>query len=269
MELRIEKYQLPEQVNFNYEELKNELLEKIEVYQTLVYTDEQIKLAKSDKANLNKLKKALNDERIRLQKEYMKPFDDFKSKIDELINIINTPVNMIDSQIKEFDEMQKNKKREEIERMFSEMNVSEWLNLDMIFNQKWLNTTVSMKSINQELSEILNKIETDLTTLSNLPEFAFESIEVYKTTLDINKAIQEGSRLLEIQQRKLEQERLQQEQQQEQQKKPYIKPQLIEESQQHINRVWLGFKAYLTVSDAQALADFFTNRGISYEKIDI
>ena len=65
MELRINEVSVPEQLTFNYEELKQELMEKVSMYETLVYTDEQIKQAKVDKANLNKLKKALNDERIK------------------------------------------------------------------------------------------------------------------------------------------------------------------------------------------------------------
>ena len=68
MELKMNEYQLPEQILFNYEELKAELTEKVQHYETLVYTDDQIKEAKADRAALNKLKKALSDERIRREK---------------------------------------------------------------------------------------------------------------------------------------------------------------------------------------------------------
>ena len=42
MELKMNDYLLPEKILFNYEELKQELVEKIAHYETLVYTDEQI-----------------------------------------------------------------------------------------------------------------------------------------------------------------------------------------------------------------------------------
>ena len=71
MELKVNEVAVPEQITFNYEELKQELTEKVSMYETLVYTDDQIKQAKADKANLNKLKKALNDERIRREREYI------------------------------------------------------------------------------------------------------------------------------------------------------------------------------------------------------
>lgn len=85
MELRVNEVAIPEKIDFNYEELKAELTSKVSFYETLVYTDDQIKDAKADKANLNKLKRALNDERIRREKEYMQPFNVFKAQINEII----------------------------------------------------------------------------------------------------------------------------------------------------------------------------------------
>lgn len=68
MELRVNEVTIPEKISFNYEELKAELTEKVAFYETLVYTDDQVKEAKADRATLNKLKKTLNDERIRREK---------------------------------------------------------------------------------------------------------------------------------------------------------------------------------------------------------
>ena len=102
MEIRINDLSLPEKIIFNYEELKEGISAKVAHYKNLVYTDDQIKEAKEDRANLNKLKKALNDERIRLEKEYMIPFNTFKAQLNEIIKIIDEPVTMIDSQVKEY-----------------------------------------------------------------------------------------------------------------------------------------------------------------------
>ena len=107
MELIINEVAIPEQITFNYEELKAELTDKVKTYETLVYSDEQIKEAKADKAALNKLKKALNDERIRREKEYMQPFNSFKAQINEIIGIIDRPLAVIDAQVKSYEEKQK------------------------------------------------------------------------------------------------------------------------------------------------------------------
>lgn len=212
MELRVERVAIPEKIAFNYEELKQELSDKVKMYETLVYTDDQIKSAKADRADLNRLKKALNDERIRREKEYMQPFNVFKAQINEIISIIDKPVALIDKQIKEYEEQQRQEKKKKIEGYFFTGESPEWLTLPMIWDEKWLNTSVSMKSIQDAIDTRIEGINGDLATLSDLPEFAFEAIETYKTTLDLNKSIAEGRRLSEIQKRKAEQERIKEEQ---------------------------------------------------------
>lgn len=208
MELRVKDITIPSKIEFNYDELKREIAEKVEKYTNLVYTDQDIKQAKADKATLNKVKKALNDERIRREKEYMKPFNEFKSEINEIIQIIDKPIAIIDKQVKEAEEQKKQEKAHAIEQLFEEMAKPEWLTLGVIYNSKWLNATFSMKSVKEEIESRLEQINNDLATLSNLPEFGFEATEVYKSTLDINMAVNEGKRLAEIQKRKEEQERL-------------------------------------------------------------
>ena len=70
-ELQIKEFKQPETIQFNYEELKAELAEKVQTYELMVYTEDTMKEAKADRASLNRLKKALNDERIKREKEYL------------------------------------------------------------------------------------------------------------------------------------------------------------------------------------------------------
>lgn len=105
MELRVEPVTFPEAIRFNYEELKAEITSKVEMYKNLVYTgSDQIKDAKADRAALNKLIKAMSDERIRIKKDCLKPYDEFERKIRELTDIVNEPVQLIDKQIKEYEQ---------------------------------------------------------------------------------------------------------------------------------------------------------------------
>ena len=179
MELKVKEVSIPKNITFNYEELKQELTDKVSMYESLVYTDENIKEAKADRANLNKLKKALNDERIRREKEYMQPFNDFKSKINEIISIIDKPVQLIDKQIKTYDEKLKADKENEImEYWKSEVDadhIPDGMTIDAIFDTKWLNASVSMKVVKEAINTAVDKFKTDMETLSNLPEFGFEA----------------------------------------------------------------------------------------------
>lgn len=161
------------------------------------------------------------------------------------------------------------------------------ISVQMIY--KWLNASVSMKSIQAEIDSRIATVENDLATLSELPEFAFEAIETYKTTLDLNKSIAEGHRLSEMQKRKAEQERIRAEQErlrQEQEKakaaeekkqEEFVPPVVDEEFQnkafqkaensQEPEKQWVSFSALLSVSDAQELAGFFKSRNIEFKKI--
>lgn len=271
MELKVNELIIPQQPQFNYKEIKEWLTERVQMYETLVYTDAEIKQAKADKANLNKLKKALNDERIRLERIYMVPFNNFKTQVSELIQIIDKPIAIIDKQVKEYDEKKKQEKQDDIEKLWNEIVHPQWLRLDMIFNQKWLNATVSIKQVVQEIDERLDAIKKDLATLSNLSEFSFEATEVYKSTLDISMAITEGQRLVEIQKRKEELERQKQEEAERQKYENFSEYMTPPEPQLEIDEEsvgqWVNFSAFLTVAQAAELKDFFNRRGIQFKAI--
>lgn len=284
MELRVNEIAIPEPITFNYEELKQELTEKVSVYETMVYTDENIKEAKTDRANLNKLKKALNDERIRREKEYMQPFNEFKAQINEIIGIIDKPCAVIDKQVKEYEEQQKQKKVAQIDDFMKEIEKELPDDMHIPMNEKWLNASVSMKSIQEEIKAQAEQIKTDLATIENLPEFSFEAAEVYKSTLDLGKAVNEAHRLSEIAKRKAEADRLKTEREAEQArlkaeaeaKAPTVTAtvnvggQTIPVAEIPVNvpdKQWISFRASLTVAEARELKQFFDDRKIEFEAI--
>lgn len=204
MELKIYENHEQKEIKWNNEELKAEIAEKVKDYKNLVYTDNQIKDAKADRAKLNKLVKALEDKRKEVKKECLQPYEKFESQIKEVIEIVNEPIALIDGQVKEYEEQKKKEKQEQIEKLFEEKNIFDWLNLKSVFDEKWLNASKNISRIEVELDEIIAKIDSDIRTLQSLQEFAFEAIEEYKHSLDISKAIAEGQRLAEIQRRKEE-----------------------------------------------------------------
>ena len=261
MELNIKPIAIPEKPTFNYAELKQEIKDKMLVYSRIIYSENEVKNAKADKANLNKLKKALNDERIRQEKEYLKPFNEFKAEINEIISIIDEPINLIDRQIKTFEDIKKSEKKESIKNLWNNYTPPFAIEFEKIFNEKWLNATVSMAAITTEIEARLTQIETDLATLQKLPEFSFEAIEIYKDTLNINKAIAEGQRLADIAKRKAEAKT-------ETAKIKAEAASIIDALPMKLpNKQWLAFRACLSVDDALALKEFFTSRGIEYEEI--
>lgn len=285
MELRVEPVTFPEVIQFNYEELKAEITSKVEMYKNLVYTgSDQIKDAKADRAALNKLIKAMSDESIRIKKDCLKPYDEFERKIRELTDIVNEPVQLIDKQIKEYEQTLKEEKRKDIEALFETIGFQAFVKLDMIWDEKWLNASVSMKSIEEKMRERMYQISTDLLTLNRLSEYAFEAVAVYKETLDMNRSIAEAQRMSEIAKQKAEAEaRRKQEEERRakeaEEKKVYETPVIIPEpvpdqdqqAPEHMvtepDKMEVRFAALLTTEDALALKEFFQSRNIEFRAI--
>lgn len=278
MELHVQEYNLPEAINFNFEELKTAITEKSEQYAKIVYTDDNIKAAKEDRADLNRLKKALNDERIRRQKEYMKPFDNFKAKIDEIIGIIDKPVLAIDKQIKEYEAIKQDEKKMNIEEMFKNMFFPEWMTVEQIWNQKWLNASTSMTAIESELLSFKNEVIRNCQTLATLPMHSHEAVITYQKTLDMAQALDKVHELIELEEAKKKMLAKEEAKKKETEnafipvpeQSPVIEVERIQEEEATPEpKMWVGFEAYLNKTQAALLKEFFNNNNIDFRPVRI
>ena len=268
MELKVNETQLPQPITFNYEELKTAIAEKAEMYANVVYTDETIKEAKADKASLNKLKKALNDERIRREKEYMKPFNEFKAQVNEIIWIIDKPVQLIDSQIKDFQERKKTEKYNEILKVINdEYSFPAGLDIELIFNPKWLNASFSMNQVKAELEQKSKEVESDLSMIEKLEKFSFEAREKYFETLNLRAAIDTANKLVENERRKAEYEAERQRAAEAAKQVEIPMGRTEPEKPSKPKSQWVTFRAYMTIPQAKELKAFCDSRGIELKSI--
>ena len=190
------------EIRWNNEELKAEISEKMKEYKSLVFTAETIQDAKKDRAKLNKLRTAFEDERKKVKKRCMEPYEKFERQVKELTSLIDEPIRLIDNQIKEVEENRKEQKLNEIKELFDTIGFQPFVSVESIWDEKWLNASVPMSRIEEQMKTRMYQIGNDVTTINNLSEFRFEAMEVYKKSLDLTMAIQEGQRLSEIQKRK-------------------------------------------------------------------
>lgn len=271
MELKMAPYSIPEAPIFNYEELKTAITEKAALYETVVYTDDQIKTAKEDRANLNRLKKAMNDERLKREKEYNEPFAVFKARINEIIAIIDKPIAAIDRQIKGYEEQQKEAKYAQIEAFWDVCEVPIPVKLPHIMDSKWLNASVSMKSIQEAITARLEQMESDLSVIRGLPAYAFEAEQHYIVHLDLAQAIKETHRLQEIAERKAafeaDAKRRAEEQAASVQDSRTVEPAPAADLSPEPKREWIAFQALLTPDEAKALGQYMKSHGIQYKAV--
>lgn len=277
MQFDLSPYVLPESIDFNYEQLKAELLKSTEDYKSLFYSESQMKQAKEDRAKLNKLKKALNDERIRIQKEYLAPFDVFKGRVDELIGIIGQAVANIDSQVKAYEDNEKAAKKAEIEALFQQESFQPFVKLEMIWNPKWLNKSVTLKQIADEMATKKYAIGTAVSTLYGM-ENGVVALEHYKKTLDLNEAIRKAQEHAQMQKLKAEAEKAREEVKAEAALQAQAAPapaggapqepqDSTRDQQGQPLRRWARFEAFMTMDEAVELVRFFKGRGIEYRNV--
>lgn len=278
MELKINEIAIPDQITWNFEELKTELAEKVREYEITIYSEDQIKEAKAGRAALNKLRKALNDERIRREKEYMKPFAEFKSQVAEVISIIDKPVFLIDQQIKDYEQRRRQEKEEEIRGLLKTYKIPYGIDPERLFDGSWLNASVSMRNIKLEIQDLINNIMDDIKTLEDLPEDKSLAISAYVESLNLRTALQRvrdkqdrRARLEKIRQ-ELEAAAAKEEQEKKDQKEAPVPEVYFPEKQPDptatVNGHWIEFKAFLTVFQAAELKEFFTSRGILYGPVE-
>lgn len=185
---------IPPQISFNFEEIKSELADKLQVYQNMVVTESGIREAKADRANLNKFKAALADSRKAVKAQWNQPLCDFEGKMKELERMVDEPIGAIDRQVKAYDEAKKQDKRQQIERFFEGAvgDLEEVLPLSKIWNDRWLNATYPMKDIEKEIVERIRKTHSDIGIIvaMQLP-CCDQMLSTYLETLDMSRAMEE------------------------------------------------------------------------------
>lgn len=207
MELKIlspQEGNFVKEIRWNNEELKAEIAEKMQEYKSIAFTEETIKEAKADRAKLNKLRTAFEDERKRIKKLCMAPYDEFEKQVKELIALIDEPIRLIDGQIKEVEEQRRIEKKGKILEFYEENigTLKGVLPFEKIFRSEYLNATKSMKSITEEMQALIDRVNADLDTIEGFgSKYELQIKDAYLKTLDLSAAMQEKARLEEVERR--------------------------------------------------------------------
>ena len=201
---------LIKRIDWNKEEFKEFVASITEQYTGVSYTEEQMQSAKADRATLNKIKKSISDRRIEVKNAIMAPYTQFENEVKEVVALIDEPIAMIDSQIKEYEERVRVEKKHELEAHFNGAvaDLEGILTFERIFDQKWLNTTVSLKKAKEEIDAYINGVRTDLENIDSMCEDKYRTVikDYYIKCLNLTKTLGEYNRLRELD-RKLEEEK--------------------------------------------------------------
>ena len=191
---------LPAVLEFNFEDLKKALAERMELYRGLVVTEDGIKAAKQDRADLNKLREAIEAKRKEVKKACMAPYTEFEGRVKELVQLVDAPIAAIDGQLKEYEEKRRADKRAEIAAIYEETvgELKGILPFERLWRDEWYNTAWSMKKIREAIVAAEGKVASDLEVLSTVESEFAEAVRLkYLEALDLNAALAERARLQE------------------------------------------------------------------------
>lgn len=254
-------------IKWNYEELKTEIAAAMQDYQNLVVTPESEKDCKETKAKLNKLRTAIETARKDMKKKINEPLVLFERQIKEVEEPIDTAIANLDAQLKEIADAKKEQKRKDILTIWEGMKRPNYLTIDKVWNERWLNATYSMKQVTEDLTKILAQNQKDVEIIGKLPEYSFEAMHYYSQTLDVQAAIARAQEHAEMDKRKAEQKaesepkKIPEVPQNEVQKQE--EPEHKEDEQKYTFR----FEVTLTAGQAKTLGDFCRTHEIKLTQI--
>lgn len=289
MELKIYSPQdagFVQKIDWNFEELKSEIIAVSQEYETSVYTDETMKNAKSDRAKLRKFVDAMKSERTTIRKKLLEPDVLFGEQIAELTGIVERAIDNIDTQVKDYEQRQQDAKTAKIREFYEEniYDLAEYLPFERLFRPEWANASTTMKSVKESMLDTIQKVAEGLAILNEVESpYAGDMKKVFLRTYDIGAAMAERNRLeAEAENRRLymeEQERRKVEREaarkaetervmtagRNQPKEPeYVAPvEDVVEEPVHI----LDFRVHATIKQLEQLKNFLKVAGIRFEPV--
>lgn len=204
MELRITTQMdpgvLPE-IQWNHEDLKKEIAAKAAEYKAIAYTDEQETEMRKDRATLNKLVTAFEDQRKQVKKFYQAPYDKFEAQVKEVLQPVREAIKTIDAGLSEIDRDYRLKKTNKMRELY-EASVGDLkgiLPFEKTIREEWYKKSITDKKLAQGYTDLFGRIRSDLESLEELPErFRDKAMLRYMETYSLADALREGKRLEEV-----------------------------------------------------------------------
>lgn len=177
----------------NAKQIKELVALKIEEYSVDNYQGDEKQAAK-DKAELNAAATRLNDERIKLEREFMSPFNEFKEIVNDTVSLIKTASAKLDAIVKEKERREKAEKKAKVAELWESKKFT-LVPLEKVYNTKWENKTYKLSAIESDIDGIISRIESDLDALDSFGEDTAQLKGLYLSTLNLQTTLNKGAEL--------------------------------------------------------------------------
>lgn len=200
-ELQVVVQQTPGTVVWNYEDLKAEITNALEVYKTTDYDESNIGQAKKDRAMLNKLSKSVNSRKIEIKKKCLEPFETIDAQAKELMTIIQEPIEVIDERLAEYETARRKKAKEAILEYMNkafdgiEQQIADKAK-ETIYDERWENTTTKKSAWKTIIDTKAEMIRFDMEVLDDVEEnYRIYAKGAYRENLRLSDAMQKVQEL--------------------------------------------------------------------------
>lgn len=191
-------------IEANFEDLTAAVREIAAPYQNLVVLPETVKNAASDRARLRKLRTRLDEQRKEVKTACMAPVKAYEEALAPAFAEIDKAVDNIDTQVKNFENMEREEKLAELEAFFNE-KLSEaaegyvsWAKIREM-HPKWVNKGYELTQAKNDIMVDMGHVESGLAALRGYPEqHRAILLDEFKRRYDLGDVVARYARIMEI-----------------------------------------------------------------------
>lgn len=146
----------------NADVLKKALIDYVDKFKGIVVTESTLKDAKDVKKKLNSLSKQIDRRRIDIHNNFDTPYNEFADEMKDWKSKINQVLDPINSGIKELDEQQKQKRADHVNDLLNEMASA--YNVDpstIMIDSSWLTASISEIKRKKSIADALKLKKAD------------------------------------------------------------------------------------------------------------
>lgn len=187
------KYAVP--ILWNKEALKIGLKNALAKHKDVVYTDDKLPEAKSQRAKLNGLRTTLDNERKRIKNECLEFYQQFELDVKELMALVDEPINTIDAQLDVYEQRRIDEKTEACKAIYNEIftpDIAEVMPFAEIFQTKWMNKGCKLDEVRQNIADKYQMINTGIATVKALnSKHQTALIKTFLATMDMGAVLKD------------------------------------------------------------------------------
>lgn len=262
-----------------FKQLSEKVDEKVKNAEALVCTEENVKVVKQVRADLNKEYRDVETQRKKIKEQVLAPYMQFEEVYKQYIADKYKNADLIlGGKVKVIEDDLKAKKEQEIKDYFEELKTAN--NIDFVtYEQAKINVTLtaSKKSLREQAENFINKISDDLKLIET-QEHKAEILVEYKQSLNVSHAITTVMNRTEAVKKEMEKQEqvinkeLEEEKNRIQNNLNNLKNMSVgidmgSGESQNVKIYTIPFKATGTSVQLKMLKDFMEREGIRYESV--